>query len=286
MDTKFLLFHIMPAMDSKINFSDRLFKLNMWHWGVPVFSLSAMCALYISGENIVIFTHMNAGMMLFGDSFWSHITILGDSMIVILFILPLVHRRPELVWQFVLTAIIAGVTVYLLKDPDVLRPPAMLEPGSFHVIGPALRHVSFPSGHTTTAFLVAGLFCMQQIPSWLKSLVLLLAVSAGLSRIACGVHWPMDVLGGMLCGWLAAGAGIWLGKRWRVGLNIWFQRFITLLLTLVAIWSSLKYDNGYTGTVQMQLMITAICLALSVPGQFKLFRKSACDRHVIKSEDQ
>ncbi|MDX8385759.1 MAG: phosphatase PAP2 family protein [Gallionella sp.] len=241
-----------------------------------------MLALYISGENTALFMYMNAGLVHLGDSFWSHTTILGDSVIVIMFILPFVYRRPEWVWQFVLTAIIAGIVVYLLKDPEVLRPPAILEPGSFHLIGPALRHVSFPSGHTTTAFLVAGLFCMQQIPQWLKTLVLMLALAAGLSRIACGIHWPMDVLGGMVCGWLAAGAGIWLGKRWKVGLNIWFQRFIAILFTIVAIWSSLKYDNGYPGTVQMQLIITFVCLALSVPGQLKLFSKSAGYSHASK----
>jgi len=268
----------MPAMSSKANFQNTLAKLNVWHWGVPVFTLAFMFALYLSGENAALFMYMNTAMVTLGDSFWSHITILGDSVIAIMFILPFVHRRPEWVWQFVLTAIVAGIAVYLLKDPDVLRPPAMLDAGSFHVIGPALRHVSFPSGHTTTAFLVTGFFCMQAIPAWLKTLVLLLAVAAGLSRIACGVHWPMDVLGGMICGWLAAGAGIWLGKRWKVGLNIWFQRFIALLLTMVAIWASLKYDNAYPGTVQMQLIITAICLMLSVPGQFKLFSKSASVR--------
>ena len=286
MDTKSQLFHIMPAMNSKTDNPDTLAKLNLWLWGVPVFSLVSMFALYISGENAALFMHLNAALENMGDSFWSHVTILGDSVIAIMFILPFVHRRPDLIWQFLLAAIIAGLAVYLLKNPDMLRPPAVLEAGSFHLIGPALRHVSFPSGHTTTAFLVAGLFCMQQIPAWLKTLVLLLAVSAGLSRIACGIHWPMDVLGGMLCGWLAAGAGIWLGRRWKAGLNIWFQRVIVLLFTIAAIWSSFKYNNGYPGTIQMQLMITAVCLALSARGQIRLYSKSVEDSHASKGGAQ
>ncbi len=259
-------------MNSRVDFRAVLSRLDIWFWGVPVFSLVLMIVLFASGENVALFLKMNGAMANLGDAFWSNFTILGDSVVAVMFILPFVHRRPELVWQFVLTAILAGLCVYLLKDPDVLRPPAVLELGSFHVIGPALRHVSFPSGHTTTAFMLAGLFCMQKISPWIKSVVLLLAVMAGLSRIACGVHWPIDVLGGMFCGWLAAGAGIWLGKRWALGLSTWLQRFFALLFTMVAIWSMLNYDNAYQGTSQLQFIITIVCLALSVPGQFMLFR--------------
>jgi membrane-associated phospholipid phosphatase len=241
-----------------------------WYWAVPLLSVVALISLYVSGENTALFLMMNRAMAA-GDTFWSNVTILGDGVIAIMFILPFLHRRPDLVWQFVLTATFAGVAVYLMKDPSILRPPAVLDPGSFHLIGPALRHVSFPSGHTTTAFLLAGLFCMHQTRSWIKILVLLLALMAGLSRIACGVHWPLDVLGGAFFGWLAAGAGIWVGQRWKLGLNIWAQRLFAALFTLVAIWSPLYYDNPYPGTGMLQLAITAICLALSIPGQLRLF---------------
>jgi membrane-associated phospholipid phosphatase len=248
-----------------------LLRSTGWYWAVPLFSLVALISLYVSGENTDLFLLMNREMADAGDSFWSNVTIFGDGVIALMFILPFLHRRPDLVWQFVLTAIFAGVAIYLMKDPSILRPPAVLDPGSFHLIGPALRHVSFPSGHTTTAFLLAGLFCMHQASSRVKIAVLLLAVMAGLSRIACGVHWPLDVLGGAFFGWLAAGAGIWVGKRWQLGLNIWAQRFFAALFTLVAIWSPLYYDNAYPGTSMLQFAITAICLALSIPGQLKLF---------------
>jgi membrane-associated phospholipid phosphatase len=242
-----------------------------WYWAVPLFSLVALVSLYVSGENTALFLVMNRELVVLGDAFWSNITILGDGVIVLMFMLPFLHRRPDLVWQFVLTGVIAGLAVYLMKDPAVLRPPAVLDPGSFHLIGPTLRQVSFPSGHTTTAFLLAALICMHRSSLWIKIAVLSLAVLAGLSRIACGVHWPLDVLGGMFFGWLAAGAGIWLGRRWQLGLNIWVQRFFAALFTLVAIWSLTYYDNTYPGTGMLQLAITAICLALSIPGQMRLF---------------
>lgn len=243
-----------------------------WYWGVPLFAFIGMIVLLISGDNTALFLAMNSSMSQGGDTFWSHVTIMGDSVIAVMFILPFLHRRPDIVWQFVLTAFLAGLTVYLLKDPDILRPPAVLGTASIHIIGPELRHVSFPSGHTTTAFLLAGLFCMQAINSWIKAFLLLLAVLAGLSRIACGVHWPMDVLGGMFFGWMAAVAGIWLGKHWIIGQGIWMQRTFALLFTMAAFWSIFYYDNAYSGTAAMQIIVTLACMGLSIPGQIRLFK--------------
>lgn len=250
----------------------RLYR-DPWLWGVPLLALGGLIVLYLSGDNVALFLVMNRAMISIGGLFWSHVTMLGDGVIAIMIILPFLHRRPDMVWQFILTGMFAGLWVYLLKDHGILRPPAVLEAGSFHIIGPELRHNSFPSGHTTTAFLLAGLFCMQRINSGVKALVLMLAVMAGLSRIACGVHWPVDVLGGALFGWLAAISGIWLGKRWPAGLNIWAQRIFAGIFSAVAIWSLLNYDNAYPGTEWMQFLITSVCLLMSAPGQLQLFKR-------------
>jgi hypothetical protein len=93
-----------------------------------------------------------------------------------------------------------------------------------------------------------------------------------LSRIACGVHWPVDVLGGAFGGWLSALGGICLSQRWDAGMNIWFQRVLALLVTIVAIWSILYYDSGFPDTWLFQCVITAICLGLSIKWQYRLFK--------------
>lgn len=75
---------------------------------------------------------------------------------------------------------------------------------------------SFPSGHTTAAFAFAGAMLFVPLKNrWGKGTALVLAVCMGLSRLYVGVHYPTDVLGGMIvgigCAWLAA--KLWNRKR-------------------------------------------------------------------------
>ena len=244
-----------------------------WQWGVPLFALLALAILLATGGNVALFEWLNRSMAPAGDAWWSHLTMLGDASLTLLLILPLLGRRPDLAWQFFLAALFASLWSQGGKELfSSLRPPAVLPTGSFHLIGPMFEHNSFPSGHTTAIFVLAGLVCAQPLSGRLKALMLSLAMLVGLSRIACGVHWPQDVLGGMLGGWLSALAGIALARRWQAGLNVWFQRVLAVLATLMAVWVMFYYDSGLPGTGAFQFIISAVCLALSFKGQCRLFK--------------
>ena len=57
---------------------------------------------------------------------------------------------------------------------------------------------SFPSGHTATSFACAtvlSFFVPRAAP-----LFYVLALAIGFSRIYIGVHWPLDVVGGIVLG--------------------------------------------------------------------------------------
>jgi undecaprenyl-diphosphatase len=66
-----------------------------------------------------------------------------------------------------------------------------------------VNSAAYPSGHATNAALVYLLFALlvptAQRGRWLTA-ALVLTILTGLSRIALGVHWPSDVLGGWMLG--------------------------------------------------------------------------------------
>lgn len=247
-----------------------------WRWAVPLFALSGLAVLFVLNGNVPLFYVMNRIMSYASDGLWIHLSLLGDGQLAILFVLPFIGRRPDLVWQYLLAFLLAGLFVHGMKELfSALRPPASLLADSFHLIGPALRNNAFPSGHTTAAFVLAGLVCLQRINIGFKIPVLLLAILIGFSRIASGVHWPQDVLGAAFGGWMVAIAAVWLSQHWRAGLNIWVQRVFALIVTPLsvwAVWSLWRHlDDVYPGTGLLKVVLLASCLALSVPGQLRLF---------------
>lgn len=70
---------------------------------------------------------------------------------------------------------------------------------------------SFPSGHTAASF--AAVFALRGAGSPLWRPALVLASAIGFSRLYLYVHWPTDVLGGVIVGALAGWAGAWTVRR-------------------------------------------------------------------------
>ena len=66
---------------------------------------------------------------------------------------------------------------------------------------------SFPSGHTSASFAAAAAWWRTLPRRWMQVTAVVLAALMALSRLYVGVHFPSDVLAGvlvgLLCGWLA-----------------------------------------------------------------------------------
>ncbi len=85
---------------------------------------------------------------------------------------------------------------------------------------------SFPSDHGTVIFTFALAFlCWHRL--WSGSLLMVLAVVIAWSRVYLGVHWPLDMLGGLLAGMIGCLSAqiIWqaMGHKLYQRLQSWYR---------------------------------------------------------------
>lgn len=112
--------------------------------------------------------------------------------------------------------LIAFLLVKLLKESLGRPRPFMESHGSLAWRPFALDTYfeSLPSGHTTDAFVGAGLVGRLYSSPWIRWSSLGIALLVGVSRVALAKHYPSDVVLGMMIGYLG---GIWLARLWQSG---------------------------------------------------------------------
>jgi undecaprenyl-diphosphatase len=127
-------------------------------------------------------------------------------------VLAILWRRP---WIFVLVlaadVVADGISLGLRDWIDRRRPP-LVYPEPKPLVG-VPHSGSFPSGHTSTAFACAVVLAWASPRLAVPMLVLALAI--GLSRVYVGVHWPLDIAGGIVLGVLVATALLMLARGLR-----------------------------------------------------------------------
>jgi membrane-associated phospholipid phosphatase len=181
---------------------------------IALFS-TAYLVLQILGANESLFFSVNyASQQLLPDALAAHLTELGNGAIVGVLALLLVVRSPDVAKRFLFITLLAAVVIAGLKqffnDP---RPAGVLSIEEFHIIGDVLKKYSFPSGHTTTAFSIAGFILLTYQSITLRSVALILALLAGFARISVGAHWPEDVFAGAALGLILAFVGAYLSQQ-------------------------------------------------------------------------
>lgn len=211
------------------------------------------------------FDRINAAARAYPDWVWEWLTVLGDERVPLALSLFFARWRPRLFWTLVLAAVLAIAYSRGLKHlVDTLRPPAVLPADAFHLIGPGPRRTSFPSGHSTSAGVFFGVLIYYARWWETRALLLPIALLAGVSRVAVGVHWPVDVAFGLAGGLAAAWAGARLAARWPgpatspalhlafAGLAAWFAGLLILS------------DGGYALARPLLTMVGAVALAYAL----------------------
>lgn len=192
---------------------------------------------------------------------WQWLTVLGDERVAFALSLFIARRHPRVFWTLVCASLVAIAYARGLKPlVDAARPPAVLPGGSFVLIGDAHHQHSFPSGHSVTAAVFFGVLIYYARRSSWRLLFLSLATLAGLSRIAVGVHWPLDVAAGLAGGVLAAMIGVWLARRSLWGIYDPGVHLAFVVLAGFAAVGLLLDDGGYPGAALMLQLIGAAAL--------------------------
>ncbi|MGW4674807.1 phosphatase PAP2 family protein [Streptomyces sp. NPDC004324] len=149
------------------------------------------------------------------DRVWDPVTL--RSAVALLTLWLLYRRAWRLAAWSAVTAVAGGLIGLLVKTVVERARPSLADPVA-HAPG-----FSFPSGHAmtaTTSFAVLLLVLLPLVPRawrppvWCLAVVSVLGV--GFTRVALGVHWFSDVVGGWLLGLAVVASTAWAFEAWRV----------------------------------------------------------------------
>jgi len=153
-------------------------------------------------NRFAVFSH---GLSLFLGEYLIYIFGIG---ILLYLILSKESKKEKTKWLFILilacclsNVIVTPLIHYICKSarPFLLMPAV----GTYaHFLKVREYNTSFPSGHTSLAFAVAVVVFLKN-KKWGKA-ALIIATLVSVGRILMGVHWPMDILGGLSVGILCA----------------------------------------------------------------------------------
>ncbi len=229
--------------------------------GPPVLALLLLIAVELAELDRQLFFFFNNLSTFTGPAFWAHVTILGDGLVCAVLLLPWIRRHPERVWGGLLAALLMVVILRLFKGLLPLpRPLGVLSEDMVLVIGPGHRRSAFPSGHTATMAVFAGIWALSSFRRAMSWVALVLAVLVGMSRMAVGVHWPTDVLSGFALGWISAWIGLRWASRWRWGMAGTGRGVLAGALLISALVLGVIDHTGYPGVLLFQRSLALLCM--------------------------
>lgn len=164
----------------------------------------------MGGEGAVLLFLQDVARRPWLDDFFTALTRLGDGGMIFLVLAVglMCFPKTRRAGMAALAALAIGAlcTNVVLKHL-VARPRPWLDVAGLIPLVYEPDPNSFPSGHTCAAFAFAGAMAGTLPVAWGKALALCGAALMGFSRLYVGVHYPSDVLAGLLVGLLAGFLG-------------------------------------------------------------------------------
>lgn len=120
-------------------------------------------------------------------------------------------------WRLACISALTAAATAMLANQAIAhlwsRPRPFAAHGSLtHLLATPSPDPSFPSDHAAAAFAIA--FAVLAFSRWAGVGFLVGATLIAMSRIALGLHYPSDVLAGLLVGWAAATLVVRSGRPW------------------------------------------------------------------------
>ena len=150
-----------------------------------------------------------------GDVVVPLITRLGDAGIIwiILTVLLLIIPKTRKTGVIMMAALLVDVllcNVFIKNLVARTRPYEVVD--GLKLLIEKQSDYSFPSGHTGSSF-ASAIVLWKELPKKYGVMALIVAVLIAYSRLYVGVHYPSDVLAGVLIGTVLALVSVWLVKK-------------------------------------------------------------------------
>lgn len=111
----------------------------------------------------------------------------------------------------------------------------------------------------SAVFAITGIFVLKVRRFWLQISIFIIGLLISISRIMVGIHWPLDILSGLVIGWISA----WISLKiiyhfdWNIGKV--GQKIVGIILFAAAIYS-LYHDTGYSQALFLHRIISVVCI--------------------------
>ena len=206
----------------------------------------------------------------FLDGFFQMVTMLGEEyfyIVLLALVFWCVDKRYgyKLSFAFLFSGMLNGMAKSIVRAP---RPIGVEGIRSLRV--ETATGTSFPSGHTQniTTFMVSLMRRLRR--RWVYAVGCVLILLVGISRLYLGVHWPADVLGGVVLGTTSVFLADFLFERAARGKKTW----LPLLLLIPALAAAYGWRD-FADLVKAAGTFSGFLIGYAVESRFIRFSEKA-----------